>query len=76
MESNGLAHEVGDMCLEATDLWFAYEEGPSVLKGISLEIKAGDFVALIGQNGSGKTTLAKHFNGLLRPSRGRVLLYG
>ncbi len=76
MESNGLAHEVGDMCLEATDLWFAYEEGPSVLKGISLEIKVGDFVALIGQNGSGKTTLAKHFNGLLRPSRGRVLLYG
>ena len=49
MESNGLAHEVGDMCLEATDLWFAYEEGPSVLKGISLEIKAGDLVALIGQ---------------------------
>ncbi len=76
MESSNSAREIGDVCLEATDLWFAYDEGPSVLQGVSLEIKEGDFVALIGQNGSGKTTLAKHFNGLLRPSRGRVLLYG
>ncbi len=58
------------------DLWFAYEEGPSVLQGVSMEIKRGDFVALIGQNGSGKTSLAKHFNGLLRPTQGSVLLYG
>ncbi len=76
MGNSNSAPEIGEVCLEATDLWFAYDEGPSVLRGVSLEIKAGDFVALIGQNGSGKTTLAKHFNGLLRPSRGRVLLYG
>ena len=76
MGSSNSASEIAHVCLEATDLWFAYDEGPSVLRGVSLEIKVGDFVALIGQNGSGKTTLAKHFNGLLRPSRGRVLLYG
>lgn len=76
MGNSNLAREIGDVCLEARDLWFAYEEGPSVLRGVSLKIKEGDFVALIGQNGSGKTTLAKHFNGLLRPSRGRVLLHG
>jgi len=64
-------------CLKAQDLWFAYEDSPvAALRGVSLTIGEGDFVALIGQNGSGKTTLAKHFNGLLRPTRGQVLLYG
>ncbi len=76
MGSSNPPPEIGDVVLEATDLWFAYDEGLSVLQGVSLEIKVGDFVALIGQNGSGKTTLAKHFNGLLRPARGRVLLNG
>jgi energy-coupling factor transport system ATP-binding protein len=76
MVNSTSAPEIGEVVLEATDLWFAYDEGPSVLQGVSLEIKVGDFVALIGQNGSGKTTLAKHFNGLLRPIRGRVLLHG
>lgn len=44
------------------------------LRDVSLEIRAGQLVALIGQNGSGKTTLAKHLNGLLKPSMGRVLV--
>ena len=64
-------------CLEVQDVWFTYEDSPSAaLRGVSLTIEDGDFVALIGQNGSGKTTLAKHFNGLLRPTQGKVLLYG
>ena len=46
------------------------------LQGINLTIGQGEFVALLGQNGSGKTTLAKHFNGLLKPSAGRVLVQG
>ncbi len=46
------------------------------LKGVSLQIREGEFVALIGQNGSGKTTLAKHLNGLLKPTRGEVLYRG
>jgi len=64
------------VCLEVQDLWFAYEDNSHALRGVSLTIEEGDFVALIGQNGSGKTTLAKHFNGLLRPTQGQVLLYG
>lgn len=57
-------------------MWFAYEPQAPVLKGITLAVPQGDFVAVLGQNGSGKTTLAKHFNGLLRPVSGQVFLYG
>ncbi len=62
--------------LETRDIWFAYEDTSPVLKGISLNIEPGEFVAMIGQNGSGKTTLVKHFNSLLKPSSGQVLLDG
>ncbi|NLE46708.1 MAG: energy-coupling factor transporter ATPase [Chloroflexi bacterium] len=46
------------------------------LQGIDLDINEGEFVAVVGANGSGKTTLARHLNGLLLPTRGRVLLDG
>jgi energy-coupling factor transporter ATPase len=55
---------------------FEYDKGVEVLGGIDLTIRKGDFVAIIGQNGSGKTTLVKHFNGLLRPKSGRILVNG
>jgi energy-coupling factor transporter ATP-binding protein EcfA2 len=47
-----------------------------VLKGVTLDIRAGETVALVGRNGSGKTTLIKHFNGLLRPTAGTVAFQG
>ncbi len=46
------------------------------LKGIDFAIKEGEFVAILGQNGSGKTTLAKQFNGLFKPTSGRMLVQG
>ncbi len=46
------------------------------VKGVSFEIKKGEFVALIGQNGSGKTTILKNLLGLLRPTSGKVLVAG
>ena len=46
------------------------------LKGIDLDINQGDIVSIVGQNGSGKTTLVRHFNGLLRPTEGKVYLMG
>lgn len=62
--------------LQAQDVWFAYNESRPALQGITVTVQPGEFVALIGQNGSGKTTLAKHFNGLLRPTRGQILIEG
>ncbi len=67
---------ISSISLKSQDLCFSYEDNIPVLKNISIKIQAGDFVALIGQNGSGKTTLAKHFNGLLKPGSGLVLLNG
>ena len=52
------------------------EGGVRALDGVSLAIPPADRVALVGQNGSGKTTLVRHFNGLLRPTEGRVLVGG
>ena len=48
----------------------------TAIHGVSLTIRDGEFIGLIGHTGSGKTTLIQHLNGLLRPSSGRVLIDG
>jgi len=55
---------------------FRYPDGKEALKGVSLTIRQGDRVALVGRNGSGKTTLVKQLNGLLKPTAGMVLYKG
>jgi len=55
---------------------FHYTAGSEVLQNVNLEIKDGEFVAIMGENGAGKTTLVKMFNGLLKPSEGAVLVDG
>jgi energy-coupling factor transporter ATP-binding protein EcfA2 len=57
-------------------LSFTYPDGTRALDGLDLEIRAGERVAITGRNGSGKSTLVRHWNGLLRPRAGRVLIDG
>lgn len=58
------------------NLWFSYDKTNQVLRNINLLIKHGEFVAIIGNNGSGKSTLLKLVVGLIKPTRGRVLIDG
>jgi energy-coupling factor transporter ATP-binding protein EcfA2 len=51
-------------------------DGRQILQDISLEVKQGEAVAIVGRNGSGKTTLIRHLNGLRRPKKGTVSVMG
>lgn len=64
----------GDIALR--DAWFAYAEGRPALAGIDLDVRAGQTVAFVGTTGAGKTTLFKLLLGLVRPTRGEVLVDG
>lgn len=68
------------MSIKVDHISYTYMPGApyekEALKEISLEIKKGEFIALIGHTGSGKSTLVQHFNGLLHPTKGQVSLDG
>ena len=54
------------------DLFFSYEENVPTIKGISFDIKKGEYVAILGHNGSGKSTIAKLLDGLLEKKSGSI----
>ena len=60
--------------LKVDDLIHKYPDGTQALSGANIDVKEGEFLAILGANGSGKTTLLKHFNGLLKPASGSVTL--
>ena len=65
-----------NIVIEVQDMQYAYPDGTLALKGISLKIGRGEFIAFLGQNGAGKTTFAKTLNGLLKPVSGYVKVDG
>ena len=64
------------MFVEVRNVWYSYPKGVTALRGVDLEIDLGEFIAIIGKNGSGKTTLAKLIAGLLKPTKGSIMVNG
>ena len=63
--------------IEIKNLHYTYPgDETESLRGINLEIERGSFVAVLGHNGSGKSTLAKHFNVIIVPTEGEVIVNG
>ena len=67
---------VSTSAIRTEGLVHVYDGATRALDGVDLAIARGERVAIVGQNGSGKSTLVRHFNGLLRPTEGRVLVDG
>lgn len=65
-----------DVVIICENLYHSYDGRYMALEDVNVTISRGEVVGVIGQNGSGKTTLVKHFNGLLKPTDGRVLVNG
>lgn len=61
--------------IDIQDISFEYEE-TKALDHISMKVEEGDFLAILGPNGSGKSTLLKIMLGLIKPSRGKIELFG
>lgn len=70
-----------DTAIEVREASFSYAQTADtapiqVFENLSLSVEQGSFVVILGHNGCGKSTLAKHFNAILLPSVGKVLVYG
>ena len=65
-----------EVILEARNIYYKYPDGTLALKGVNFKVKRGEMVALLGPNGAGKSTLFLHFNGILKPHKGEILIKG
>ncbi len=68
--------KTGAPLLSLDNLKHVYPDGTEALHGVSLDIREGEYVLIIGQNGAGKSTLVKHFLNLLQPTSGVVRVEG
>jgi energy-coupling factor transport system ATP-binding protein len=64
------------LALGMRNVWFEIEDGPTVLRGLDLQLRPGERVALMGRNGAGKSTLLRLARGLDEPTRGRIARAG
>lgn len=66
----------GGFFVVAKAIKYVYEGGIEAIAGVDLNIRKGEYIAIVGGNGSGKTTLAKNLNGLFRPTSGSIEIGG
>ena len=75
-EPNNYAYP-NETTIQAEEVWFRYEQDlPDVVKGLSLKVQKGEFLALLGGNGTGKTSTLRLLSGQRKPYRGEVKLSG
>ena len=73
---DGRGAEPAMTLIEFRDVSFVHRTGVTALSDVSLTIGNGETIAIVGENGAGKTTLVRHTNGLLKPTKGAVLVDG
>lgn len=64
------------MILELSNVWFSYGSNEYALRDFSFSVGEGEFIGLLGANGSGKSTILKLCSGILKPTAGRLMLWG
>ena len=62
--------------LKADNISYSYDDGTEALKNVNLTVNKGEIVSLLGKNGAGKSTLFLHFNGILKPEKGKIFIDG
>lgn len=65
-----------EVVLQTKNLHYTYEDGTTALMGVTVDIRRGEYVAIVGQNGGGKSTLVRHFLHLLTATSGQVHVFG
>lgn len=68
--------KLGEVMLSLQGVTYKYPDGTEAVKEVNLNIRRGEFLAIIGPNGSGKTTLLKLMIGILKPTKGVVKIFG
>lgn len=74
LKAQEILQSASDICLTFRDVTFAYEEGNPILEHLNVVVKTGSMVTFMGRTGVGKTTLFRLIMGLLKPTRGSILL--
>ncbi len=62
--------------LEVKDLHYNYPDGTQAINGIDFEVEEGQMISILGPNGAGKSTFFLHFNGIIEPTSGEIIIEG
>jgi len=62
--------------LEVKDLYYNYPDGTEAIKGINFKVEEGQMISILGPNGAGKSTFFLHFNGIIEPTSGEIIIDG
>ena len=67
---------MAEKILEVKDLYYNYPDGTQAIKGIDFAVEKGQMISILGPNGAGKSTFFLHFNGIIEPTSGEIIIEG